>query len=124
MRDVIKTTELMMQDAKNSLQQAIKAKDTHKAQVAHALLAAAQKKLSLAKSQTHQRKDLVRRILAKARASRRNTDSVVTTQTTAGSSVQIARKRKHAVPDSKKTVDAKKPRCLSTTLKPAAGETD
>jgi hypothetical protein len=43
MHDVIMTTELMMHDANSSLQQAIKAKDMHKVEMAQALLAAAQK---------------------------------------------------------------------------------
>lgn len=61
-----------MQNANSSLQQAIKAKDMHKADVAQAVLEAVQKKLKLVKSQVHQRKDLVRHILAKARIPRRN----------------------------------------------------
>ena len=66
----------MMQDANSSLQQAIKAKDMDKVEVAQALLEAALKKLKVAKSQAHQRKDLVCRILAKARISRQSAHNV------------------------------------------------
>jgi len=38
MNDVIKTTELMMQDANSLLQQSIKAKDMNKVKVAQVLL--------------------------------------------------------------------------------------
>ena len=81
----------MMQDANSSLQQAIKAKDMNKVEVAQALLEAAQKILKVDKSQAHQRKDLVHRILAKARISRQNAQNVAETR-----SIKVKHLKKHA----------------------------
>lgn len=98
--DGMRTVELMLENANSNLQQAIKAKDLQKVEVAQAMLLAANKKLQLAKANAIKRDSLVQTALKVSHNESRQSSSHRGARSLPGSSTTVGSKFKTCVSNS------------------------